>query len=33
MFNFVNHSYFEGFITTFIAINTIVMAIKHDGMA
>ena len=32
VFNLVNHKIFEGLITFFIAINTIIMAIKHDGI-
>lgn len=31
-FVIVNHKIFEGMITFFIALNTIVMAIKYDGM-
>lgn len=32
MFNFVKHSIFENTITIFIGLNTLVMAIRHDGM-
>ena len=32
MFNFVKHSIFENTITVFIGLNTLVMAIRHDGM-
>ena len=32
MFNFVKHSIFENTITLFIGLNTLMMAIRHDGM-
>lgn len=32
MFNLVKHSIFENTITLFIGLNTLVMAIRHDGM-
>jgi len=32
MFNFVNNPLFDGVITFFIGFNTLVMAIKFDGM-
>ena len=32
VFDFVNHPYFDGFITFFIGMNTLAMAIKFDGM-
>jgi len=32
MFDFVQHKYFEAFITFFIGFNTLVMALKFDGM-
>jgi len=32
MFHFVNHPLFEGVITFFIGFNTLIMALKFDGM-
>jgi len=32
LYRLVNHSYFENFITFFIAFNTIIMAVKYDGI-